>query len=284
MTTYERQQDIQNILRNFNGHHSLRSLIAELNYDYVGENLSIRSWSDALSEKMFNAPNVFATGGNDKGFRIVHTQLKDEKLLRGTEREIINQLLKDHPYSLFVFSNRNQDRWHFVNVRYDKDNKKRRLFRRIAVGADERLRTASERIAMLDLESINKNLFSLSPLEIQARHDEAFNVGAVTKQFFNEYKSVYAILQEDLTKQTKDRRWAHDYALHFLNRCMFVYFIQRKRWVGNDTEFLRTFWETYQHSNQKKDSFFQDWLNVLFFEAFNNQKTLFNSTQREYIP
>jgi hypothetical protein len=283
MTTFERQQDIHNILKNFRGRESLRTLIAELNYDYVGENLPMRSWSDALSEKIINAPNLFAAGG-DREFHIIYTQLKDGKLLRGTEREVVNQLLKEHPYSLFVFSNKQQDQWHFVNVRYDADNKKRRLFRRIAVGADERLRTASERIAMLDLESINKNLLALSPLEIQTRHDEAFNVEAVTKQFFNEYKSVYAILQKDLTEQTKDGRWAHDYALQFLNRCMFLYFIQRKRWLGDDTEFLRNFWESYQRSNQKKDIFFADWLNVLFFEAFNNRKTLFNTSHRAYIP
>lgn len=283
MTTFERQQDIHNILKNFRGRESLQTLIAELNYDYVGEDLPMRSWSDALSEKIINAPNLFAAGG-DREFHIIYTQLKDGKLLRGIEREVVNQLLKEHPYSLFVFSNKQQDQWHFVNVRYDADNKKRRLFRRIAVGADERLRTASERIAMLDLESINKNLLALSPLEIQTRHDEAFNVEAVTKQFFNEYKSVYAILQKDLTEQTKDGRWAHDYALQFLNRCMFLYFIQRKRWLGDDTEFLRNFWESYQRSNQKKDIFFAGWLNVLFFEAFNNRKTLFNTSHRAYIP
>ena len=118
---------------------------------------------------------------------------------------------------------------------------------------------------MLDAESLD------SPLEIQARHDKAFDVEAVTKQFFENYKSVFQCLQDDLADQTNDKQWAHDYALQFLNRCMFLYFIQRKRWLGNDTEFLKTFWESYRTSNQPVDSFVERWLNVMFFEAFNNK-------------
>ena len=124
---------------------------------------------------------------------------------------------------------------------------------------------------MLDLEFINPNLEELSPLAIQGGHDKAFNVEAVTKQFFEDYKSVFHDLQDDLTSQTADHRWAHDYALQFLNRCMFLYFIQRKRWLGEDTEFLRSFWESYQATDEPADSFVDHWLNVLFFEAFNRK-------------
>ena len=124
---------------------------------------------------------------------------------------------------------------------------------------------------MLDLEFINPNLEELSPFAIQGGHDKAFNVEAVTKQFFEDYKSVFHDLQDDLAGQTADHRWAHDYALQFLNRCMFLYFIQRKRWLGEDTEFLRSFWESYQATDEPADSFVHRWLNVLFFEAFNNK-------------
>ena len=71
--------------------------------------------------------------------------------------------------------------------------------------------------------------------------------------------------------RTNDQQWAHDYALQFLNRCMFLYFIQRKGWLGDDTDFLKTFWESYQTTDQPVGSFVDRWLNVLFFEAFNNR-------------
>jgi hypothetical protein len=133
------------------------------------------------------------------------------------------------------------------------------------------MRTASERISLLSLDVISRELFGIAPLDIQLHHDKAFDVEAVTKQFFEEYKALFGILQDDLKRQTKDNEWAHDYALQFLNRCMFLYFVQRKRWLGDDTEFLRSFWEAYQRTGQPKDSFFDRWLKVLFFEAFNNR-------------
>ena len=122
---------------------------------------------------------------------------------------------------------------------------------------------------MLDLASIAPNFEALSSLPIQARHDEAFNVEAVTARFFDHYKAVFQSLQDDLTSQTNNQRWPHDYALQFLNRCMFLYFIQRRGWLDDDAEFLRSFWESYQTTNQPTNSFVDRWLNVLFFEAFN---------------
>ena len=86
-------------------------------------------------------------------------------------------LPSDDANSLFVFSNDRQDHWHFVNVKFGEDPQKRRLFRRITVGPLERLRTASERVAMLDLASLGRDLFGLPPLAVQQRHDEAFDVG-----------------------------------------------------------------------------------------------------------
>ena len=49
----------------------------------------------------------------------------------------------------------------------DEDAKRRQLYRRISVAPGDRLRTASERIAMLDLETIGAHA---SPLTIQDRH------------------------------------------------------------------------------------------------------------------
>jgi len=180
-------------------------------------------------------------------------------------------LLKEHPYALFIFSNQSQDYWHFINVKYDTETEKRRLFRRITVSPEERLRTAAERISMLNLQYIQPDMFGLKPLTIQSKHDEAFDVEAVTKQFYKEYEGQFRELENDLCNQTDDRSWAHDYSLQFLNRCMFIYFIQRKGWLGNDRDFLPSFWKSYQRSGQSRDSFVDNWLNVLFFEAFNNK-------------
>ena len=262
------QENILNILQNFHGTDSLKELFwTELNYDHRNTPLSYQG-GDALA----NDPILLATGGTGGAFHVIYVHLNSDRLLLTTERPIISRLLGDHPYALFIFSNRDRTQWHFVNVKYDTDDpKKRRLFRRITISPYEKLRTASERIAMLDLESIRPLPQTIPPLEIQTRHEAAFDVEAVTKRFFEDYKSVFHILQHDLAAQTEDRRWAHDYALQFLNRCMFLYFIQRKRWLGEDTGFLRSYWESYHSADEPEDSFVERWLNVLFFEAFNNR-------------
>jgi hypothetical protein len=161
-------------------------------------------------------------------------------------------------------------------VRYDAREDKRRLYRRITVGPEERMRTAAQRIAMLDAAATDEQdlqLFRPVPtaLELQHRHDRAFDVEAVTRQFFEEYKTLFRAMQAELDAQTDDAAWAHDYAQQFLNRLMFMYFVQRKRWLGDDNDFLTTFWRAYRRSGRPEDTFYSDWLSVLFFEAFNNR-------------
>jgi hypothetical protein len=236
-----------------------------------GQPLSRRGWTDTASKALAEDPVLFAGGGENNDFQVIYARLASDRLLLASERPVVSRLLREHPYALFVVSNATQDRWHFLNVKYDERGEKRRLFRRITIGPEERLRTASERISLLSLDAISPELFGIAPLTIQQHHDEAFDVEAVTKQFFEEYKALFGILQDDLQRQTKNDEWAHDYALQFLNRCMFLYFVQRKRWLGDDTEFLRSFWEAYRRTGQPKDSFFDRWLKVLFFEAFNNK-------------
>ncbi len=270
---HDHQATLLNILQHFHGIGPLRELFwTELNYDRQSDGISRRDWTDTAKNALADDPVLFATGGGGDAFHVIYSRLNADRLLLTAERPVISKLLEDHPYTLFVFSNREQTDWHFVNVKYDTEEfGKRRLFRRITINPYEKLRTASERIAMLDLVSISPDTEELSPLAIQKCHEEAFDVEAVTQQFFEDYKSVFQILQDDLASQTAARRWAHDYALQFLNRCMFLYFIQRKRWLGGDTEFLRSFWDSYQATNEPVNTFVVRWLNVLFFEAFNNK-------------
>jgi hypothetical protein len=132
-------------------------------------------------------------------------------------------------------------------------------------------RTTVERLAELafTLEELQHGEPPLPTLTDKL--NRAFDVEAVTKRFFEDYKKVFADLQNRLDPSSKDKKWAHDYALQLLNRLMFLYFIQRKRWLGDNPNFLADFWRAYKTSDQPKDTFFDRWLSVLFFEAFNNK-------------
>ena len=276
------------ILQNFRGLEPLKQLFyVELNYNRA--NIPLDNLPESTVNLVAETPLVLATGGKRNDFHIIYTHLNTEKLRKTDERHIITHLQTHYPDTLYIFSNKAQDQWHFVNVKLTREKKEhtdperetalkqRHLFRRITIAPDERLRTAAERIARLDLEGITEGdtLFDgqemLTALEIRRAHEEAFNVEAVTEAFFEDYKRSFKRLQTELTRQHTDEKWAHDYTQQFLSRCLFLYFIQRKRWLGDDTEFLRTFYETYQAASQPRDTFVANWLNVLFFEAFNNR-------------
>ena len=272
------------ILQNFRGLEPLKQLFyVELNYNRA--NIPLDNLPESTVNLVAETPLVLATGGKRNDFHIIYTHLNTEKLRKTDERHIITHLQTHYPDTLYIFSNKAQDQWHFVNVKLTRETsenteqrlKQRNLFRRITIAPDERLRTAAERIARLDLAAIAENdtLFNarehLTPIDIRKAHEEAFNVEAVTEAFFEDYKRSFKRLQTELTRQHTDEKWAHDYTQQFLSRCLFLYFIQRKRWLGDDTEFLRTFYETYQAASQPADTFVERWLNVLFFEAFNNK-------------
>lgn len=82
---------------------------------------------------------------------------------------------------MFVFSNAAQDRWHFLNVKYDEKSEKRRLFRRITVGPGERLRTASERVARGEVVA-HVNTQVLSDLLHKLMLTEAYTKGLITRR------------------------------------------------------------------------------------------------------
>lgn len=206
MLSTDRQQTVLNLLKSLQGIDPLKTLFwRELNYTRVNTQLSRRGWTEVEVQTVADDPVLFASAGTDEAFHVIYVRLASDRLLQTHERPVVTRLLRDHPFSLFVFSNRQQDRWHFINVKHDPNVEKRRLFRRITVGPEERLRTASERIARLDTELVGSDLSALAPFAVQQQHDEAFDVEAVTRQFFDDYKVVFNALLGDLRSQTGDQ-------------------------------------------------------------------------------
>ena len=264
----QRQQSVLNLLHGLKGQEPLKKLFwTELNYDRVNNALPRRGWGEQASSALVDDPVLLATG--DKDFHVIHAQLKSEKLLMGMERPVVSRLLQDHPYALFVFSNANEDQWHFLNVKYDDDVQKRRVFRRITVGAQERLRTASERISMLDLGSIVAEHAGLSPLEIQKRHDQAFDVEPVTQEFFRKFAEVYHRVAEDIASVHGLEKEAGRLSQLLLDRMLFLYFIQKKGWLNNEPDYLYKRFRIHHEKSPKSEGFHSDVLQPLFFRLSN---------------
>ncbi|WP_261779448.1 Eco57I restriction-modification methylase domain-containing protein [Microcystis aeruginosa] len=208
-----------------------------------------------------------ASGGED--FQVIYARLNSKQLLLNLERLVVTQLLKNHPYTLFVFSDFHQERWHFINVKYDVKQEKRQVLRRITVGPGEQLRTATERLSLLDLDNIS----SESPLAIQERHDEAFDVEKVTKKFFEQYRSVFEKVEQLITKTIPNADQRRLFTQKLFNRLMFIVFIQKKGWLkfNEQTNYLETLWQDYQNDNSTSHkNFYHNRLTYLFFTGLNN--------------
>jgi hypothetical protein len=255
---------------------AFKSLLSRLNYQRANARVPLNTAMPEIADP----PTLVATGGQDSAFHVIYTKMAGQQLSRVPQRALVSELLRTHPYALFVFSNEQQNSWHFLNVKAalkqpadDENPKLRRLFRRISVGPEDRLRTAMERIELLDLEKFQGELSSIPPLAIQEAHDTAFDVEAVTKQFFQKYKEVFEYVEEEITGiRGPDKRRL--FTQRLFNRLMFIAFIQKKRWLKfpamKEYEYLGALWRDYQAKRKDDSNFYANRLYHLFFKGLNN--------------
>ncbi|MEI6972101.1 MAG: hypothetical protein WCL44_11375, partial [bacterium] len=236
MPQAERQQAVLKILQDLHRtkDKGLKDLFwSELNYSRENKPLSPRQWPDSARESLAEDPILFASGGADNAFHIVYCRLTSDLLQRNLERPVVIQLVREHPYALFIFSNNSQSAWHFLNVKFDETVEKRRLMRRMTIRVGEGLRTAAERVALLDLQAVGHDLFGLPPLLIQQHHDEAFDVEKVTKDFYEEIANWYFWAREH-AEFPKDAPVDADgkpslMLIRLLTRLIFCWFLRQKR-------------------------------------------------------
>lgn len=114
--------------------------------------------------------------------------------------------------------------------------------------------------------------------DIWRRWKDAFSVEKVTDRFFEDYKNSFFELRKTFERQKIPVKQSHELSQQFLNRLMFLYFISKKRWLNNDPKFIKWYWERYKKElrikNSEsgiKDTFYENWLRILFLEAFNNK-------------
>ncbi|MEX1135395.1 MAG: Eco57I restriction-modification methylase domain-containing protein [Balneolales bacterium] len=161
------------------------------------------------------------------------------------------------------------------------------------VEANRPNRTLAERLEKLGSTG-EQNLDALT---------EAFSVEKLSDAFFDEYKEHYQNFTEYLTgkRMVKEKgKWiemktgepkaflksvfngnekaARDFCKKLMGRLVFLYFVQRKRWLGatnqqykdGDLDFI---FNLFQASGGD-DSFYPNWLSPLFFDTLNNNQRI----------
>lgn len=101
---------------------------------------------------------------------------------------------------------------------------------------------------------------------------DAFSLSAVTDIFYKDFFVEYSKLVEAVKKNNKpiEQENARDFVLLFSVRTIFLGFIQKKRWIGDDEKFIQNLLKEYEKKYSGKDLFYKRWIAPLFFQALNS--------------
>ena len=184
---------------------------------------------------------------------------------------ISNQLGGD---LLLVVTNTSCSQLHLIYPTYEG---KRPTLRRMVVERDLPRRTAIEQIA---------NIYQLwqEKDSIHIALESAFDVEAVTKRFFTEYKRVFDAAMEKVQGFGLSQEDKRLYVQTLFNRLMFVYFLSRKGWLtfrGN-MDYLNALWKDYDDQGDETN-FYRDRLYHLFFFGLNNPQSQDLNFQDSYM-
>ena len=111
---------------------------------------------------------------------------------------------------------------------------------------------------------------NLSLIDVTGRVGTAFYAEKVTKKFYDHFKREHTAFLKFLNgiPDAEMQRW---YASVMLNRLMFIYFIQKKGFLSNDENYLRTKLTAVQATGTNR--YYKEFLCPLFFEGFAKPET-----------
>ena len=190
-------------------------------------------------------------------------RVKSELTVRSGKRkqyDLIKRILRhsSHNAGIFAFyDNTGRFRFSLVTVTYHGTESQYTTFRRYTFFVDPELpnKTFLQQMRHADFSGIAGIL-------------ETFSLEAVTDEFYKEFKNMFDALAAAM-QGTDDISLKQDFALLFAVRVIFLGFVQKKGWLGDNPKFLQDFWEEYRQSGST-DTFYKDWLEPLFFEALSS--------------
>jgi len=190
------------------------------------------------------------------------------------ERQITTKVLATDPHSLIIFTDPSHSLWHFVHVRYDEKLERRQQLRRFVVDlgderAANRLRTTAERLTLLAIQPNE----TISALEMQKHCDEAFRISEITRGFLKSFVGVVADLTTDLQKNNpgllKTEQDALRQAQLLMDRLVFLYFVQKKRWLNGEPAYLYSRFRKCYETDHGANTFYRERLLPLFHSLSN---------------
>jgi len=146
------------------------------------------------------------------------------------------------------------------------------------VGEHESSYTAQKQLLpLLQADTVDPTLKSI---------EDAFSIEKVTDEFFQQYTELFIKLSEHVSKEPalqckseqETRQSISRFARKLLGQIVFLYFLQKKGWLGVLREqswgagsrcFMR---ERFEQINQTNQNYYGDFLQYLFYEALANDR------------
>lgn len=201
-----------------------------------------------------------------------HFQINSGNVLRKRVglRNLVNPFLKyDVDAAIVVFSDLKHWRLSFISD-FGKDATAPKRFTYVFGDSTQFYNTPANRL--YDLQGKELSLGVLY---------DTFSVESLSDEFFTEYKKLYLELCDFVNEHRTDtdyfgaefasweEKHIRDYVKKLMGRLVFLQFVQKKGWLGDNSNYLRKLFKN--SAPQKQDNFLDQVLEPLFFGVFNTQ-------------
>lgn len=162
--------------------------------------------------------------------------------------------------NLLIFTNLSYTKLTFLN--YIQGVNEKLKIRKLNIENNSFTTTDKEIIGKLDISK--KNIYD--DLDIKDIHNEAFNIEKVTDEFFNTFKKQIDYLVKNIKgiERKEDRK---NYSVLLLSRMLFLYFIQKKKWLNGKIDYL---YDRFLYCIEQGDiNYYENILEPLFFNCLN---------------
>ncbi|MEA2033114.1 MAG: type IIL restriction-modification enzyme MmeI [Euryarchaeota archaeon] len=261
--------------------HSLMAFLNSLNYQ-TEEIILDKELNLELSER---AKDIIKSIALISDYKTDGTQfriyvIEAERLRRTDIRAVLEPFYNKHPQvnTLFVFTTEEYNPLVLVSPQRvlspeDRTKKKTKLKLRI-------LQIDRDNVYHTDLEVLEALKLAPGEADPWAKHLDAFSIERVTEKFFKTYKDKFDHLKEALESNKrkiiffKDEKYLETFAQRILGRLIFLYFLQKKKWLNGDKKFVG---KLLDRAEQEHKNFYNDFLEPLFFEVLNKPRTNYDS-------
>ncbi len=247
---------------------SVFNLFESIGYkEYLLDESYVRNKSEFGFNKdiLSNIKNIYTISNIDKHLYcfLIEANKISKTFLRNISKRLVDAYIR-----VLIISTDDWQNIYFTLPQYEKKEGERKLkLSTLHLDINQIYRTDLETIFNLQIQK------ELSYRDIWRNWQNAFSKERVNEEFYQDFQEVFFDLRQYVHKQCDDIKISHEFTQQTLNRMMFIYFIAKKSWLNSDPVFLSSFYQEYKkernRGNTPPNSFYENWLSILFFEVFN---------------